>query len=81
MLACTCGMYFWTGPDGIVVVELRFGEVVSEERLRANLPADIVDQRRYRIQVSPWRQCPTCQCPCNRYRFPSERAGKSATKV
>jgi hypothetical protein len=73
--------YFSTAPDGITIVELRYGEKLTEERLRENLPADIVDRRQYRVVQSPWVQCPTCKCPCNRYYQPSTVAEKPRTKV
>lgn len=73
-------MFFWMAPDGIMVVELRVGENAIEERLRQNLPTDIVDQRRLHIVQSPWTQCPTCKCPCNRYYQPPVTE-KPRTKV
>lgn len=65
----------------MMVVELQFGEKISEERLRENLPIDIIEKKLFRIQQSPWVQCPTCKCGCNRYYQPPAVAGKTVSKV
>ena len=61
-------MYFWTGPDGITIVEVQYGEEFSEARLRENLPVEIIEKKLYRVQKSTHSRCPTCNCPCNKYK-------------
>ena len=51
-----------------MIVELQYGEVFSEGRLRENLPAEIIEKKLYRVQQSTYIRCPTCNCPCNRYK-------------